>query len=77
MEKEFLQVCPRPFVEFLPQELQEIKHWLIDCVCYARSCLINVVDIYRGKRGNEQFIDSLSVRNKVKFGILLSYKLKN
>lgn len=38
---------------------------------------MKVSGIYKGKRGNEQFVDSLSVRNKVKFGILISYKLKD
>ncbi|KAG6355102.1 hypothetical protein INS49_004183 [Diaporthe citri] len=40
-----------------------------------RDCLIKVMDIYKGKKGDETFENSLEQRNKVKFGVMVSYNL--
>lgn len=74
-ENEYLQLCPKLFLEFLPQKLFELRIWPDWVAEDARDCLMECSDIYKGKRGNERFVDDLSVRKKVKFGILISYKL--
>lgn len=40
-----------------------------------RDCLMKVIDIYKGRYGNESFINSLEQRKKVKFGMMVSYNL--
>lgn len=42
-----------------------------------RDCLIKVMDIYRGETGKDDFTSDLEKRKKVKFGILVSYKIEN
>ncbi|KAI3399136.1 hypothetical protein diail_7715 [Diaporthe ilicicola] len=83
-KKEYLQLCPKSFVEFLPRALskplpQRLRSNRLDppeAMGKPHECLVKVMETYKSKRGTETFRNSLEQRKKVKFGILLAYDLK-
>lgn len=75
MKKAFLQLPPKNCINFLPKELRASPVLPLEAMGDPRDCLMKVIDIYKGRYGNESFKNSLEQRKKVKFGMMVSYNL--
>jgi hypothetical protein len=77
MENAYLQLCPRAYLQFLPKELGNDKVLPLSAMRDPRDLIMKVRDIYRGETGKDGWHNDLEKRGKVKFKILVSFKLES
>lgn len=77
-KKEYIQLCPRNYLKFLPKDLSDHEALPLESMKSggARECLIKVMKIYRGFLVNETFKNPVEQRKAVKFGILFAYDME-
>ncbi|POS74555.1 hypothetical protein DHEL01_v207047 [Diaporthe helianthi] len=71
---EYLQLCPRWMLCFLPDELL-CKDIPLDVHWRPRDCLWKTARTYKNDRDHEEFHNPLEQRRNVKFGMLVTFRI--